>query len=272
MGWVPALRDRTHMTQKAFRTRVVTAVGVVMCLIGAAAIIAGPASATPSWSTMMAATPLGTPRGTFSNVSCSGTALCFAVGTYTFDETTHQAMIKQWNGTVWSVSPVPSPAGATSTSLGGVKCQSATNCFAVGSYHTTTAVKTLVEHWNGTIWAVQASATPAGVIDIDLNGVACVSATSCLAVGSLQTASSQTPLALRLSGSSWVAIAIPTGSGALNSEYNGIACPGATTCYAVGDFSTSSARARRWPRATTAAPGLSPLRPTRPARLPSSTA
>ena len=54
---------------------------------------------------------------------------------------------------------------------------------AVGSYLSPHNVRVaLAEHWNGTSWTIDTVPTPSGFDD--LSGVACASATSCIAVGS----------------------------------------------------------------------------------------
>jgi hypothetical protein len=41
-------------------------------------------------------------------------------------------LAEAWNGTSWSVQPVPNPQGSTATFLNGVACSSAGVCTAVG--------------------------------------------------------------------------------------------------------------------------------------------
>jgi hypothetical protein len=41
-------------------------------------------------------------------------------------------------------------------------------------------------------------------------------------------------------GSRWSLVSTPNPSGATSSELNGVACPGATTCMAAGDYQTPS--------------------------------
>jgi hypothetical protein len=58
----------------------------------------------------------------------------------------------------WTVKPSPSKGSAT---LSAVAATSAKDVWAVGSYNTGGAYKTLIEHWDGTGWRIAASPNPA---------------------------------------------------------------------------------------------------------------
>jgi hypothetical protein len=63
-----------------------------------------------------------------------------------------------------------------------VTCLSAARCTAVGTSHG------LVENWNGTRWTRQSVPRPAGTMwPYGLNAVSCTGASTCEAVGSIQT-------------------------------------------------------------------------------------
>ena len=68
-----------------------------------------------------------------------------------------------------------------------VSCAGATSCTAVGAKESEstdglTLSGTLIEQWNGTTWSVIASPNPAAGLGV-LNGVSCISARHCFAVG-----------------------------------------------------------------------------------------
>jgi hypothetical protein len=92
-----------------------------------------------------------------------------------------------WNGTAWTAQAVlPVPSGASSVTPTGVSCTSATACTAVGFSRESgspDAELTLAEAWNGTSWSVQDTPNPAANSNA-LEGVSCVTAGSCVAVGS----------------------------------------------------------------------------------------
>ncbi len=90
-------------------------------------------------------------------------------------------------------------------------------------------------------WALDASpAAPAGLTDLSLAAVACVSDTGCWAVGAADTAakSSQT-LIEQLTGGAWRVVASPDPPGSTFSALGGVSCAGSGTCWAVG-YSTDS--------------------------------
>jgi len=131
--------------------------------------------------------------------------------------------------TGWSAQSTPSPAGATSTDLFGVTCDSAGDCTAVGGYYSSSGAElTLAEYYNGSTWAIQP--TPDSGSEASLSGVACISGTDCIAVGY----TSADPLIETWNGTTWKIDASPSAGGALNE----IKCAGATSCVAVGSNSS----------------------------------
>jgi hypothetical protein len=120
----------------------------------------------------------------FNGLTCTSATDCTAVG---FKESsssfTGQTLVEHWNGTSWAIVASPNPSGATDAGLNGVSCPSAGNCYAVGSYSTATSTKTLVEHWDGSTWAIQASPNPTNSAAAALFGVSCPGPASCFAVG-----------------------------------------------------------------------------------------
>jgi hypothetical protein len=234
---------RSVLTRRGRLARALTRVGLALCLVATGVtVLAAPASAAPAWTINTSPTQPGTPLASLSGVSCSGSSLCYAVGTSTFDFSAQQALIRAWNGTSWTVVPVTNPAGATSTTLEGVRCQSPTNCFVVGSYKVGSTVNPLIEQFNGTSWTVMTVQKPAGALDIDLNSVACPSPTSCFAAGSYQTINAQVTLIEHWTGTNWTVQASPNGTGSFQSQFSGLACPSVSSCFAVGEYNTSSAQ------------------------------
>lgn len=119
------------------------------------------------------------------------------------------------------------PAGASSSSLAGVWCTSASACVAVGNSGTNTgATSVLAESWNGTAWSIQSTPDPTN--DSYLSGVACPAAGTCIAVG----ASTSNTLVERWNGTTWSVVSSPsTGSQA---DLTALACTSASACTAVG--------------------------------------
>src|SRR5437870_7375834 len=82
----------------------------------------------------------------------------------------------------WSIVTSPNTS-TTQNNLLGVTCVSASDCWTAGSYVAGSgAPRTLIEHWDGTAWAIVTSPN-ASLPNNVLSGVTCVSASDCWAVG-----------------------------------------------------------------------------------------
>jgi hypothetical protein len=86
-----------------------------------------------SWngSTWTAMSPVNQGSTTLSEISCTSTTNCIAVGAYGLRGSV-SAAAESWNGSTWTAQTVPDPAGSGYTVLFGVSCPSATDCSAVG--------------------------------------------------------------------------------------------------------------------------------------------
>jgi hypothetical protein len=93
-----------------------------------------------------------------------------------------QTLTEHWNGSTRTVVSSPNP-GTSGNYLNGVSAISASDVWAVGSYtNSGSPAQTLVEHWDGTSWAI-ANSPNVGTNSNTLNGVAAVSAGDVWAVG-----------------------------------------------------------------------------------------
>ena len=144
-----------------------------------------------SWS--IKATPNTSPSqsNVLDGVSCTGAASCTAVGSY-YNGTWDQTLIEEWNGTSWSIAASPNTSSLQFNLLTGISCASSTSCTAAGSYYNGTAYQTLIEEWNGTSWAIAATANTSSSQNNNLNGVSCTGTVSCTAVGYDQSLGVQT--------------------------------------------------------------------------------
>src|SRR5215468_1708987 len=202
-----------------------------------------------TWSTQ--AIPNPPQGGAFLNsVVCLSSSACTAVGNSNAGN-----LAERWNGTSWSIQPTANPGGAQFTFLNTVACASASACIATGAYiDSSGAFQPLAERWNGTRWAIQPTPHLAGGAMGLLIGVACTSATGCLAVGysSPNVFNNQSPatLAERWDGSSWRVQHTPNPPGAAASNLNAASCVSRSACVAVGNTSnsrgTSLTLAQRW--------------------------
>jgi hypothetical protein len=155
-------------------------------------------------------------------------------------------------GQVWTREPVPLPANAgQEAALSGVACVSTAFCVAVGDYSYARALRkahALAERWNGSAWSLQHLAKPGSTWNSSLNGITCLSARDCVAVGTIGRGLGGV-LIERWNGSTWAfQPSPPLGSGF--SELDGIFCVSAASCTAVGGYDpgsgTTVALAEHW--------------------------
>ena len=123
---------------------------------------------------------------------------------------------------------------------GRISCGTPTSCLGLGETLKSGKLAQVVEVWNGTAWRSVAVPTPnPTVANIDLAGVSCKSATSCVVVGSYLTlagAGTERPYALTWNGKALTPTAtppVPTGGGF--ASLTGVSCITTTnSCVAVG--------------------------------------
>lgn len=137
----------------------------------------------------------------------------------------------------WSIQSTPD-VDADNGGLASVACPAPDSCVAVGSYSMRSGDKTLAEWWDGTAWSIGPTPNPSGATNSSFSGVACVSSSDCIAVGTyLDHAGDDTSLAESWDGSAWT---IETN--AIPRELNGfsslsaISCVSSIDCIAVGDY------------------------------------
>jgi hypothetical protein len=203
-----------------------------------------------SWSIVTISSPSGSTSTTLTGVSCPTTTSCFAVGYY-LTSTGYKSLDERWNGTAWSIVTTPNPAGSTDASMSGVSCPTTTSCFSVGYYDGASIVgfKSLVERWNGTSWSVVTSPNPSGSTVAIMYGVSCPTTTSCIAVGEYSTGTGYKSLVERWNGTAWSIVTTPNPAGSLYPYLFGVSCSSSTSCFAVGQYTTSVANkslVERW--------------------------
>ena len=191
------------------------------------------------WNVQPTPSPHGLAGSALTAVACPSAAVCIAVG-FLNDRLGNPTRLfsERWNGIGWSIVPVPSPAGAARSFLGGVACTSTSACVAVGntSHSDGSPGGTLAEHWNGTRWSIMPTPNPPGAPGAYLPSVSCPSPSLCIAVGS-RTDSHGTPtgaLAERWDGTHWTIVPTPKPTGAPGAELDGIACTSSSACLAAG--------------------------------------
>lgn len=228
---------------------------LLLC-VGLLLIAALPGAAgAASWT--IQATPNGSEaeHSSLYDLSCDPltTTACTAVGEQTVSGKT-APYAQYWNGSTWANQSAETPAGATAGELQANHCLSKTSCVAAGSYSTIAGTFSLVETWNGTSWAVQATPNPTEVAETRLKGISCKAITACIAVGySLKEKGKEsTKAAVVMRGNSgvWSLQTMPKPAGAVAYELTGVDCPTTTLCFAVGAYEESGGAKRamvaRW--------------------------
>jgi hypothetical protein len=215
------------------------------------------------WSLVKTPSPGGRSAGDFSgldDVACTSGRSCWAVGDYGRDvatgKTEFEVILNQvlhWNGKAWASVSVPNPARTgknDASNLTSVRCASAVNCWAAGSFGNLGKKKFVLRnqllHWNGKKWAVTTVPSPAGTATGDfseIQGLSCTAATNCWAAGfygSLNAAPAKPSLlnqVLRWNGKKWLRSAVPSpgpSSAGKADELGSITCNSASDCWAVG--------------------------------------
>jgi hypothetical protein len=197
-------------------------------------------------------------------VSCASPANCTAVGVVASkDFTDQQPLAEHWDGTSWSIEPMPTLNGSSQPELLSVSC-SGSVCMATGRMFdsATGTYVPLTEFFNGTAWSVVHLAPPIGTTGIVVTGVACTSASNCYAAGAALTSSGHAvTLIEQWNGTQWSVLPTPNAPG--ENTLQGVTCTGAGSCMAVGrteDLGTESTLAMRlsgghWSITPTPSPG-----------------
>lgn len=186
------------------------------------------------WTIQPTPNPAGA-MATLTSVSCTSVTNCTAVGYHSPPIVGGEHLLAEhWTGTRWTLQSIPEPTGASESELYAVSCGSATSCTAVGQYYPPGGGQLpLVEHWNGTTWAVQHVPFVKYAVGL-LGGVSCPTAIDCVAVGSYGTFEQNTSLfAEHWNGSRWTFQTVPTPAGT-SFLLNSVSCRWPEHCIAVG--------------------------------------
>lgn len=188
--------------------------------------------------------PSGFNLRTLSGVSCTSATACWAVGYTGFIRTLETTIVEFWNGSSWTVVPVPASSGAKGRAaksvLDGISCPSQTDCMAVGYEGGAAALFPFSESWNGTNWTIEPMANPGRQYSL-LYGVSCTAATACMAVGLTTNGSygnSARLVAESWNGHVWKITRVPQPAGSY-AQLQQVSCASARMCVAVGSYFTS---------------------------------
>jgi hypothetical protein len=200
-----------------------------------------------SWVIVTSPDAAPTAQNYLNNVTCISASECWAVGYYQTDPTTFQTLIERWDGSSWAIATSPNTTPTRTNLLSDVKCVSASNCWAVGYYDssstTSNAYQTLIERWDGSSWTIISSANTISAEDNILFGVTCSSASDCWAVGHARLAIASQTLIERWNGTSWTVVTSPSSSPTQNNYLFTVTCSSGSDCWAVGYYDAGNVAA-----------------------------
>jgi hypothetical protein len=192
-----------------------------------------------TWSVVSSPNP-GSADNNFNSVVALSAGDVWAVGNLWKSSTgSSRTLTAHWNGTSWRTASSPN-VGSSDNYLFSVTDVSASNIWAVGNYHNSSAntYQTLIEQWNGRKWSVVSSP------NIDhfntLNSVIAISSNNIWAVGNSSSAPNAThhTLILHYDGSSWRVVSSPN-NGSASSQLGGMTAVSANNVWAVGSYGDS---------------------------------
>jgi hypothetical protein len=194
------------------------------------------------WSVVHTPSP-GSTGSDLTGVSCVSADACTAVGAAGNSSGAAIPLVESWDGTRWSVVPSPTPVSGGG-GLNGVSCVTKGACMAVGcAGSNNTCSSTLAESWNGTRWSVLPSPSP-GTAANRFNGVSCVSADACTAVGVTSGSNGVTASLIESwNGSRWSVVPSPNPGPGLTWLW-GVSCAASDACNAAGLYFTSTGAPR----------------------------
>jgi hypothetical protein len=106
-------------------------------------------------------------------------------------------IVEHWDGHAWQLVPAPKASADpdVETALNGISARSATDIWMVGTVGTPNGPHPVTEHWNGHVWSLIPSPSPAPINY--LGGVVAPRGGPTVAVGNRQSGFISTPLVLR---------------------------------------------------------------------------
>jgi hypothetical protein len=222
--------------------RKVAFIGLAALSIVLGGVIPASAASGPAARSSAAGAPAAetsTPSISGSRVSCASAKSCLAINENVDSAGDSTPVVDWWNGASWKPVVVPWPKGAGG-GLTGVSCKQA-SCLAVGFDLTTSGAFPLALKWSGkSLTRVAAPPFPAGAEDASLGDVSCVSAMSCVMVGSATEPAGARVVIDTWNGAKWTMHAAVLPKGMAEAGFYGLSCVSATFCQAGGMFISSS--------------------------------
>jgi hypothetical protein len=205
-----------------------------------------------TWKAVTTTAPKGSFLYELSALRCFSVTACIAVGENITLTGASTVVAATWNGKTWTAQKAVTPAGGEPF-VNDLSCASAKSC-AVAGFTSNASGNSgfgFVETWNGKTWSEVKWSPPKGDTETLVLGVSCVSAANCMAVGAAGTSKSFAAAARSWNGKTWTALKVPGPAKGDSSDLEGISCPKAGDCVAIGEVgksggSTTSPLAGYW--------------------------
>jgi len=203
-----------------------------------------------TWSAVRAPVPTGGTQATNLGpyaLRCTGVGDCLGTSLYQ-SPTAVAADILEAVGGVWSAIAMPVPSnrrGGSFPTVTGLACPLRGACVIVGTYETTSGLtEGFVVTQEGARFVAASSPTPGANRGSTLTGVACLTTTACVAVGSFVTTANVAEGLLVNDDAGKLAAATPPlpGNAASNprAELQAVSCGSSTLCVALGTYENPS--------------------------------
>ena len=179
-------------------------------------------------------------------VSCGSASSCTAVGSYSNSANVQVPLAESWDGSTWTVQATPTSRFKNGGELLAVSCPAPGLVYRGGELVRVWASNggLLVEHSSAGTWHVQSVQAPSGTTGAELDGISCIAAASCTAVGDYTTVSGTTqtthPLAESWDGSTWAIQSVPGRPGTPAQALESVSCVAKANCTATGIYLTQS--------------------------------
>lgn len=171
--------------------------------------------------------PESADNGTLPGVACPSATECIAtINTFAGGGTPGQFLVSNDGGQAWrTVTGPPKQYG-----LGGIACPTTRLCYATsaaGGPHGSIVPGIVVSNDGGASWYNQPVAGANELIGSNLQGIACASVSTCIALGT--TNGGSTLVYRTADGHQWSRVGFPTGV-----QASAVACPSADVCEVIG--------------------------------------
>jgi hypothetical protein len=151
------------------------------------------------WTPLAVPVPPSGARGSLFSVSCTTADRCTAAGSDENGRGLPSTLAERWQGSAWTIQPVPVPQGWHGSDRAAVSCANARACALAGDQTNDIGLPDgpLAAQWSGTRWQLQPVPRPSGGKTAGLTGVSCTTVVRCVAVGTYVYGRNLTALAVR---------------------------------------------------------------------------